>query len=122
MLKTIIVLLISINTCLAGNISGEVSFKGKSLKGTLFIFAKKFNSKMPMPLAVKKIESPKFPLKFTLSANDAMMKSIPFEGPFVVIARLSPSGDALDKSGLEAKTDKAIKIGDKDIKLILNNN
>lgn len=109
------------NVAFAQSISGEVSIKGKAPKGTLYIFAKMFDGKMPMPLAVKKIENPKFPVKFELSQQDAMMKQIPFKGPFKVTARLSPSGSATDKSGVEVTTTKKIKIGQKDIKLVLNN-
>lgn len=108
------------NMAFAQTISGEVSIKGNTPKGTLFIFAKKFNGQMPMPLAVKKIENPVFPVKFELSQKDAMMKQIPFEGPFTVTARLSPSGNAMDKSGLEVSTKKKIELGQKDIKLILS--
>jgi len=104
----------------AQSISGEVSFKGSNPKGVLYIFAKKFDGKMPIPLAVKRISNPKFPIKFELSHKDAMMKQIPFEGPFVVTARLSPSGDVSDKSGLEISTVKKVIIGQKDIKLILS--
>lgn len=48
-----------------------------------------------------------------------MMKGIPFKGPFEVTARLSPSGGVMDKSGAEAKTKEAIKIGTKNIVLTL---
>ena len=108
------------NLAFAGSISGEVTIKGEVPKGVLFIFAKKFGGKMPMPLAVKKINNPKFPLQFELSDKDAMMKQIPFKGPFVITARLSPSGSAMDKSGVETSTTEKIKLGQKDIKLILS--
>ncbi len=49
-----------------------------------------------------------------------MVKGVPFEGPFKVTARISPSGGVMDKSGIEAETKKPIKIGDKDIEIILN--
>ncbi len=108
------------NLGLAETISGEVSVKGKVPKGVLFIFAKKFDGTMRMPLAVKKIEKPVFPVKFELSQKDAMMKQIPFEGPFAITARISPSGSPMDKSGLEVVTKKKIELGQKDIKLILS--
>lgn len=108
------------NLALAQSISGEVNIKGKVPAGVLYIFAKKFDGKMPMPLAVKKIENPKFPVKFELSQKDAMMKQIPFEGPFVVIARISPSGSALDKNGIESSTTKPVNLGQKDIQIILS--
>lgn len=101
----------------AKSLSGIVSIKGKVPKGTLYIFAKKFGGAMPMPLAVQKIESPKFPVKFTLDESKKMMPNLPFKGPFVIVARISPSGDAMDKSGVEVKTSKPISLGAKDIQL-----
>jgi len=103
----------------AKSLSGVVSIKGKVPKGTLYVFAKKFGSAMPMPLAVQKIESPKFPLKFILDESKKMMPSLPFKGPFVIVARISPSGSAMDKSGVEVKTSKPINLGAKDIQLPL---
>jgi len=64
----------------AKSLSGIVSIKGKVPKGTLYIFAKKFGGTMPMPLAVQKIESPKFPVKFTLDESKKMMPNLPFKG------------------------------------------
>ena len=113
-------LLLLTNFAFAGSISGEVSLKGETPKGVLFIFAKKFDGSMPMPLAVKRIENPTFPVKFSLSQNDAMMKQIPFKGPFTITARMSPSGNAMDKSGMEVSTKEKIEIGEKNIKLVLS--
>jgi hypothetical protein len=107
------------NIAFAESISGLVSIKGDIPKGVLFIFAKKFGGRMPMPLAVKKIDNPTFPVKFNLSQKDAMMKQIPFKGPFTITARLSPSGNAMDKSGVQISTKDKIELGQKDIKLIL---
>ena len=107
------------NIAFAESISGVVILKGDIPKGVLFIFAKKFGGRMPMPLAVKKIDNPTFPVKFNLSQKDAMMKKIPFKGPFTITARLSPSGNAMDKSGVQISTKDKIELGQKDIKLIL---
>lgn len=111
------------------SLSGEVTLsKGSESaltpNGTLFIFAKKASqadTKGVPPLAVLRIPSPKFPVKFSLSQENAMMAGTPFEGPFVVSARYSPSGDALDKSGPEGVTDskKPLKAGAKNISIEL---
>lgn len=116
----LITLLLCTNISFAQSISGEVTIKGSIPKGVLYIFAKKFGGKMPMPLAVKKITNPKYPVKFELSQKDAMMKQIPFKGPFVVTARLSPSGDVSDKSGVEVSTTQKVIMNQKNIKLILS--
>jgi hypothetical protein len=121
MKSLLVVCLIFGNMAHAQSISGEVSIKGEHPKGVLYIFAKRFGGKMPMPLAVKKIDNPTFPIKFKLSQKDAMMKQIPFKGPFTITARISPSGNAMDKSGVETSSKKKITLGQKDIKLILSN-
>jgi hypothetical protein len=119
-MKLVLILsLMLTNIAFAESISGVVSIKGDIPKGVLFIFAKKFGGRMPMPLAVKKINNPIFPVKFNLSQNDAMMNQIPFKGPFLITARLSPSGNAMDKSGVQVSTKKKIELGEKNIKLIL---
>ena len=116
-MKTAIIFILAafMNPIFGKSLEGVVTYKEKQAKGVLFIFAKKFDGSMRMPLAVKRIENPTFPVKFSLSAKDAMIKSIPFKGPFKVIARLSKSGDVMDKSGPEAATVKSLDIGSKEI-------
>jgi hypothetical protein len=118
-MKFIIVLLLSVNIAFASSVSGVVKVKGKVPTGTLYIFAKKYNGKMPMPLAVIKVESPTYPYKFVLDESKQMMKGMPFKGPFKIVARVSPSGSAMDKSGIEVSTKKAIELGDSKVELIL---
>ena len=109
-------LLIS-NLTFAQSISGTIKSETKVPEGALYVFAKKFNSKMPMPIAVKKIENPKFPLKFKLSSENVMMKQMKFIGPFKITARISPSGLATDKSGVEVSTVEKVALDQKDVEL-----
>jgi hypothetical protein len=102
----------------ANEISGEVTLaKGTTLKpgGVLFIFAKK--SGTPMPAAVLRIPDPKLPYKFTLSEKNAMAPGTPFDGPFIITARHSPNGDAMDKSGPEGSLTKPVAVGTKNVKI-----
>jgi hypothetical protein len=46
-----------------------------------------------------------------------MIKSMPLKGPFIIIARISPSGSAMDKTGIEVKTTQPISLGTKNIQL-----
>ena len=101
-----------------GEISGEVTLaKGSDLKpgGTLFVFAKKEG--VPMPAAVLRIGEPKFPLKFSIGSKNAMTPGTPFDGPFIITSRYSPSGDAMDKTGPEGTTVKPVAIGAKNVKI-----
>jgi hypothetical protein len=118
LLSLILILTLSFSSQ-AESLEGTVTFSKKQSKGVLFIFAKKFDDSVRMPLAVKRIENPKFPYKFKLSQSDAMIKSIPFSGPFKVIARLSPSGDVMDKSGPEGVAKGPLTKGTKNIKISL---
>ena len=116
------ILLISViytSSLFAGSISGTINVQGNVPKGALYIFAKKFDGSVPMQIAVKRVKDPKFPYQFELSEKHQMMEGEEFKGPFKVTARISPSGSALDKSGVEVSTTEAIKMGDKDIKLLL---
>lgn len=115
----ILTLAILVSPIFANSLEGEVTFDKKESKGILFIFAKKFDGSMRMPLAVKRIVNPRFPVKFSLTAKDAMIKSIPFKGPFKVIARLTKNGDVMDKSGPEGSSVKSLEIGSKNIKIKL---
>lgn len=121
-MKTLIALLLLVANVYAGptEISGEVLLgHGVVLKpgGVLFISAK--TNGIPMPAAVLRITEPKFPLKFSISGKNAMAPGTPFEGPFTITARYSPSGDAMDKSGPEGATSKPVAVGTSDLKLEL---
>ena len=101
-------------------ISGEVTLaKGAALKpgGVLFVIAKKAGT--PMPSAVLRVPDPKLPYKFSLGAQHAMAPGTPFDGPFNISARYSPTGDAMDKSGPEGSEAKAVKVGTENLKIEL---
>lgn len=102
----------------APEISGEVTLaKGATVKpgGILFVIAKKPG--VAMPSAVLRVPEPKFPYKFSIGAKDAMAPGTPFDGPFTVAARYSPSGDALDKTGPESGDGKPVTVGTAGLKI-----
>ena len=123
MLKTTLLALLTsapLTFAAPGEISGTVTAaKNVTLKngGVLFVIARKAGS--PMPVAVVRVTEPKLPYKFKMSGKDAMSPGTPFEGPFSIVARFSPSGDALDKSGPEAVSEKPVAVGATDLKLEL---
>ena len=72
--------------------------------GVLFVIAKQAGPDSnpgdhSPPIAVIKIENPKFPQAFVITEKNIMMAGTSLKGPLHVIARYSPSGDALDKKG-----------------------
>jgi len=107
----------------SNEISGEVALSsGTALKtgGILFVIAK--NPGSPMPVAVLRVPNPKFPFKFTLRAENAMVPGTPFTGPFLINARYSPTGNAMDKSGPEGVEPKPVAVGRTDVKIELKAN
>jgi len=93
----------------AGSITGTIALSPKlqaGAKDVLYLIAKKAGS----TLAVRRIESPRFPLAFEISGADAMTAGIDFEGPVDLVARLSRSGDAIPARGDLEGSAKAVKV------------
>lgn len=96
--------------------------------GVLYIFAKQAgpdsgpNDRTP-PVAVIRIENPQFPQAFVLTQKNVMIPGAAFKGPLHVIARYSPSGDALNKSGAVEGVDPkhvSADLGNKNLNIELN--
>jgi hypothetical protein len=96
-------------------------------QGVLFVFAKKagpdsgVTDRQP-PTAVIKINSPKFPQAFVITPKNVMIPGTPFEGPFHVIARYAPNGDAMSSpdslEGIDPKFPVS-ELGNKNLQIIL---
>ena len=85
---------------ISGTVKLDKKFQSALTKSSvLFIFAKKIVGPKGPPAAVVRIASPKFPLKYSLSAANAMIPGTPFDGPFALTARLTSGGNALQKEG-----------------------
>lgn len=112
----------------AQDVSGTITL-AKGLQApppnsVLFVFAKKAGMAAGngmMPVAVLRAPNPKFPFEFRLSAANVMAPGTPFEGPFSIYARLSPTGDAMDKSGPQGttKSSEPVTMGAKNLKIEL---
>lgn len=96
--------------------------------GVLYVYAKQAgpdsspNDRTP-PVAVFKYKNPNFPQAFVITQKDVMIPGREFKGPFHVIARYSPTGDALAKSGsiegMDAKF-PTVELGNKNLNIELN--
>lgn len=64
---------------------------GAGQPGALFVIVRQGSGP---PLAVKRIESPRFPLAYTVGPEDVMVAGRPVDGEVEVLARLSRSGAA----------------------------
>ena len=74
------------------------------------------------PLAVVRIENPKFPAKFTLSEANVMIQGMPFRGKVRITARLDRDGNAgpAQPGDIEGKTSGAVAVGSKDVVITLD--
>jgi cytochrome c-type biogenesis protein CcmH len=80
-----------------GTVSLAAGFEGKVPAGAiLFVIARRGQGGGP-PLAVKRIEAPRFPLGFSLGPDDRMIQAMPFEGPLQLSARLDTDGNAMTR-------------------------
>lgn len=96
--------------------------------GVLFVIAKKAGpdsgpgDRSP-PIAVIKIERPKFPQAFVITAKNVMIPGTTLQGPLHVVARYSPTGDAMPApgsiEGLDAKH-PSVELGVKDLQIELS--
>ncbi len=85
-------------TPLSGTITLAPEFERKVPAGAiLFLIARKGEGGGP-PLAVKRVESPTFPMDFTIGPDDRMIEAMPFEGPLQLSARLDADGNAMTRA------------------------
>ncbi|MGZ9130655.1 MAG: c-type cytochrome biogenesis protein CcmI/CycH, partial [Candidatus Binatia bacterium] len=79
-------------------ISGTIAIDAKlksnlDPNAALFIIARPAGNPGGPPLAVKKIDKPKFPLQYSLSQENVMMQGTPFSGKINVTVRLDKDGN-----------------------------
>ncbi|MFQ5894615.1 MAG: hypothetical protein ACE5JJ_02200 [Nitrospinota bacterium] len=78
---------------ISGTISVAPELQERAAKiRTLFIIARPEGG--GLPLAVQRLVRPRFPFRYYLTADDQMLKVMPFRGRLHIIARLSASGMA----------------------------
>jgi cytochrome c-type biogenesis protein CcmH len=85
-------------TSSAGQISGKITLaaglESQANPGAaLFIIARSSAAAAGPPLAVKKIERPKFPLDYSLNQDNLMIQGTPFTGKITVSVRLDKDGN-----------------------------
>lgn len=106
----------------SGTITLTTGFERKVPAGAiLFLVARKGQGGGP-PLAVKRIESPRFPLDFTLGPGDRMIQQMPFEGPLQLSARLDTDGNAMTREpgDLQGSAPGAHQPGDSGIAIVID--
>ena len=79
---------------ISGTITIDAKLKDKiDPQAALFIIARPAGSPGGPPLAVKKIDKPKFPLQYSLSQENVMMQGTPFAGKINITVRLDKDGN-----------------------------
>lgn len=80
-----------------GRVSVASDLASRVMPGaTLFLIARSATG--GPPLAVKRIDSPTFPVEFELGPGDRMVASLPFAGPLQLTARLDADGNATTRA------------------------
>ena len=107
---------------LRGTITLAPDFERKVPAGAiLFLIARKGEGGGP-PLAVKRVESPLFPMDFTIGPDDRMIKAMPFEGPLQLSARLDADGNAMTRApgDLQGQTPVPHQPGDRGVAIVID--
>ncbi len=89
-------------------------------KPVLFLIARKGGG--GPPLAVVRVATPRFPLKFEISKRNVMIPGVPFEGMVTLSARLDADGSAGPASAgdLEGRTARPVRVGEKNVRIVID--
>jgi cytochrome c-type biogenesis protein CcmH len=111
----------------SGVIAGQVVLDPKLTdrvrqNAVLFIIVRRPQG-VPRPIAVKRVDSPRFPVAFEISAADVMMEGTELRGMVEVLARLDRDGQAgpPQAGDLEGRFEKnPTLVGAQDVQIVLD--
>jgi cytochrome c-type biogenesis protein CcmH len=112
----------------SGQISGKITIDPK-LKAnldptaTLFIIARPAGTAAGPPLAVKKIDTPVFPLSYSLGQENVMMQGTPFTGKINITVRLDKDGNPTTRGAGDMTGDykkNPVEVGTKNIDIVID--
>ena len=74
------------------------------------------------PLAVKRIEAPRFPLDFEIGPADRMLESVPFAEAVLLSARLDSDGNATSRTpgDLQGSAGRSVSPGASGVEIVLD--
>ncbi len=104
---------ISVDSSLAGDVPSQ---------GMLFVIARPFGVNAGPPMAVLRVPSPSFPLRFEIGPDNVMIPSMRFEGNIGISARLDGDGNAMTKlpGDLSGATTQPLQPGAADVEIVLD--
>ncbi len=108
---------------ISGTIRVDPKLQGKVDKqATLFIIARPAGGSGGPPLAVKRIDTPSFPLSYSLGPENVMIQGTPFSGKLLISARLDKDGDAMtrDPGDLSGGSKQPVEVGAKNADIVLD--
>jgi cytochrome c-type biogenesis protein CcmH len=109
---------------ISGKITVDAKLQSKIDSGaTLFLIARAAGGAAGPPLAVKKIDNPKFPLAYSLGQENVMMQGTPFSGKINISARLDKDGNAMTREPGNLLGDykrNPVDVGSQNVDIILD--
>ncbi len=106
---------------IAGTVDLAPSVAAKVPAGAIVYVMAKQQLSDRIPLAVFRAPAGAFPMKFTLDESNVMQQGMPFDGEFVLLARIDGDGNAGAQPGdLEGATPRAVKVGSRDVKVVVD--
>jgi cytochrome c-type biogenesis protein CcmH len=112
----------------AQSISGKITVDPKlqskiDKSATLFLIARAASGTAGPPLAVKKIDQPKFPVSYSLGQENVMIQGMPFSGKINVSARLDKDGNAMTREAGNLLGDykkNPVQVGSQNVDIVLD--
>lgn len=74
------------------------------------------------PIAVKRIDAPRFPFDFEIGPDDRMIQTVPFEGPLLLAARLDSDANASTRTAgdLQGTASSPVATGTRGVEIVLD--
>ena len=106
----------------SGTIALAPELAGKVPAGAILFLIARGPAAGGPPLAVKRIESPAFPLAFTIGPDDRMIQAMPFVGPLQLSARLDADGNAMTRApgDLQGEAPEAHQPGESGVAVVID--
>lgn len=106
---------------IVGTVTLAPELEGRVPQGAVLFLIARSAASGP-PLAVKRIPSPSFPLRFSLGPEDRMIEALPFAGPLRVSARVDVDGEATTRSpgDLRGATPESVAPGARGVSVVID--
>jgi len=106
----------------SGTIALAPGFEARVPAGAVLFLIARTGAGGGPPLAVKRVESPRFPMEFSLGPDDRMIKTAPFAGPLQLSVRLDADGNAMTRApgDLHGETPQPHQPGESGVAIVID--